>query len=128
MKVLFDTHALAWWLMDSPRLSVEARRVVSDPGNTIFASPVSAFEMATKCRIGKWPTAAILVADFEGYMARQNFTLLPVTAAHALRGGSMVGEHRDPFDRLLAGQSLVEGLPLLTSDREFRAFGVEVVW
>lgn len=128
MKVLCDTHALAWWLLDDRRLSAAARAILIEPDNQISVSAVSAFEIAIKHRIGKWPDAGNLIKDFHGIVERQGFRLLHIDAFHALRGGLLPGNHRDPFDRLLAGQSLVEVLPLVTNDAAFAAFGVEMVW
>jgi PIN domain nuclease of toxin-antitoxin system len=128
MRVLFDTHALAWWLLDDRRLSAKIRALIIDPANSVWVSAVTAFEMATKFRIGKWPGVGGLVSDFEAAIAKENFNLLPLSAAHALRGGLLEGAQRDPFDRLLAAQSLVEGLPLATDDPAFKIFGVETIW
>ena len=128
MRVLFDTHVLAWWLLDNSRLSPRVRELIIDPANDVMVSTVSAFEMATKYRIGKWPDIGGLVKEFETAVRAENFQLLPIGASHALRGGLLDGSHRDPFDRLLAAQSLVENIPLVTSDPVFKAFGVEVVW
>jgi PIN domain nuclease of toxin-antitoxin system len=128
MQVLFDTHTLAWWLMDSNRLPQTARSVIENPANSVAISAISAFEMATKYRIGNWPDIGPLVKNFELFVAREGFELLPLTTVHALRAGLLPDAHRDPFDRLLAGQSLAEGLPLMTNDVAFTAMGVETVW
>ncbi len=128
MKALFDTHALAWWLLKDERLPVKVYSLVADPENQIWVSSVSAFEMATKFRIGKWPGIGELARNFEIAIRAENFMLLPVNVLHATRGGLLEGAHRDPFDRLLAAQSIVEGMPLVTSDSAFKAFGVEAVW
>ena len=84
--------------------------------------------MATKFRIGKWTSIGGLLDDFEMAIRAERFASLPVNAAHALRGGLLAGRHRDPFDRLLAAQSLVEGFPLVTNDQAFKEFGVDTVW
>ena len=128
MKVLCDTHALAWWLLDDRRLSAKVRTLIIDLGTEVWVSAVSAFEMATKYKLGKWPGIGDLVVNFEAVMARENFAILPLSAAHAKRGGLLDGAHRDPFDRLLAAQSIIERMPLVTADAAFRGFGVETVW
>lgn len=128
MKLLLDTHALAWWLLDDGRLSIRARDLIGDPENQIFASAVSAFETATKHRLGKWPEIGPLTAAFEEVVTAQHFAIIPISAAHAGRAGNLPGTHRDPFDRLLAAQAQIEGLALLTNDRRLGDFHVETVW
>lgn len=100
----------------------------ADTNNEIWVSAISAFEIATKHRIGKWPDAGEIARDFESAVIAEGFKILPVTVAHACRGGLLNGEHRDPFDRLIAGQALVEGLPLATSDGAFSGFGIPTLW
>lgn len=128
MKALLDTHALAWWLLQDERLPADVYSLIADPENQIWVSSVSAFEMATKFRIGKWPGIGELAKNFETAIRAENFLLLPIEASHATRGGLLEGSHRDPFDRLIAAQSLVEGVPLVTNDRAFKEFGVETAW
>ncbi len=128
MKVLFDTHALAWWLLDDVRLSPKVRTLIIDPDCEVWVSAISAFEIATKYRIGKWPEAGAIANNFEVAVSAENFRVLELTAIHARLAGLMAGEHRDPFDRLIAAQALVEKLPLATGDPAFKTFGVETVW
>ncbi len=123
MRVLFDTHALAWWLLDDIRLSVKVRTLIIDPDCEVWVSAVSAFEIATKYRIGKWPEAGAIANNFEAAVTTENFRVLDLTAAHAKMAGLMAGEHRDPFDRLIAAQAMVEKLPVATGDPAFKAFG-----
>ncbi len=128
MKYLLDTHALVWWLMDDPRLSAAARTAVTNGDNEIAASAVSAFEIATKHRLGKWPEVGTLCADFVTYVMAERFVLLPVEPSHALLAGQLTGDHKDPFDRLLAAQSKLESLTLVTADKAFNVFDVECLW
>jgi PIN domain nuclease of toxin-antitoxin system len=128
VRLLLDTHSLAWWLADDRRLSRAARSEVRDPENEIWTSAVSAFEAATKYRLGKWNDAHALAVSFDSAVRDEGFQLLSITAQHASRGGLLPGDHRDPFDRLLAGQCLVERMIFVTNDRAFRAFGVETLW
>jgi len=85
-------------------------------------------ELATKLRIGKLPQVQPLVADFAQLCAADGFELLPFRHEHALRGGLVPGEHRDPFDRMLAGQALVEDLTLVSPDTAFDALGARRLW
>jgi PIN domain nuclease of toxin-antitoxin system len=128
LRLLLDTHALAWFLLDLPRLPATARTEIIDPQNTIFVSAVSAMEIASKHRIGKWPDAAPIAADFEAVVQAERFEPLPITLTHARRAGAMPGAHRDPFDRILIAQALVEDLILVSNETPFDNFGVRRLW
>lgn len=128
MKVLLDTHAFLCALIEPDRLSPKIRRLLEDDATDVVVSAVSAWEIATKFRLGKLPGAKRVVADYEealhGLQARQ----LAMTSDHALRAGSWKVEHRDPFDRMLAAQSELEKLALISCDPAMKKFGIEVVW
>lgn len=128
MTLLLDTHALLWWLFDDPKLSATARELVSDPGNKVFVSSASAWEISTKYRLGRLPDAAVLADDMGTWIQRAGFRELPVRIPHAQRAGSWPQAHRDPFDRMLAAQSALEDMPLLTRDAKLASFGIRVVW
>jgi PIN domain nuclease of toxin-antitoxin system len=128
MTYLLDTHALLFWLFNDRRLSAPARGMIADPSNRIVVSSASAWEIATKYRLGKLPGADALVSDIAGWVQKAGFVELPVTIAHAQRAGSWGSGHRDPIDRKLAAQSATEGIPLVTSDPALAAFGVTIVW
>jgi len=97
-------------------------------GAEVFVSAASAWEIATKVRVGKWPEAAPIAARIEGVIRENGFFDLAVTIEHGRLAGALPGAHRDPFDRMLAAQALVEGMPLVTADPAFRAFAVPVIW
>ncbi len=128
MKILLDTSVLLWWLSDSSALPATVAEQIDDPANTVLVSAASAWEICTKVRIGKLPTGRALCEDFSGYLARHHFEPLAITVEHACRAGRLEGSHKDPFDRMLAAQALLEDLPLVTNDSMFAAFGVKVVW
>lgn len=128
MRLLLDTHALVWWLEDSPRLGPRVLDLLKDPDNQIFVSAVSAYEAAYKHHRGRWPEAGPLVAAFEAIVVAQQFDLLPLSAAHAVRAGAFPREHRNPFDRMLVAQAMVEGVGLVSKDEGLRGMGAEVVW
>lgn len=128
MTYLLDTHALLFWLFNDRRLSAPARARIADPSNRIVVSSASAWEIATKHRLGKLPGVEVLVSDMAGWVQKAGFVELAVTIEHAQRAGSWQSAHRDPFDRMLAAQSAIEGIPLVTSDPALAAFGVPVVW
>lgn len=112
----------------NPRLSANARAAIEGESAEIYVSAVSAMELAIKVRLGKLPEAALLTHRLGESLAEQGFLPLPISIEHGRLGGLLPGNHRDPFDRLLAAQSIIESLPIVTSDAAFAAFGVEVVW
>ena len=126
--MLIDTHALLWWLNDEPSLSHAARKAMAESSNVILVSAASAWEIAIKVRLGKLPTAEELAADFEGFMLREGFTILDITANHAVRAGLLPGPHKDPFDRMLISQAQAESVPIITNERVFEAYGVRRIW
>ena len=128
MRVLLDTHALFWWLYFPELLPAKVRTMLADPDAQVFASAVSAYEMSYKHHRGRWPEVEPLVVAFEAVVAAEGFDLLPLSAGHAIRAGSYGSEHRDPFDRMLAAQAVVEGLTLMSKDRGMGEMGAEVVW
>jgi PIN domain nuclease of toxin-antitoxin system len=128
VRLLLDTHALLWWFSDAPALSPRMQALIDDPASTIFVSAASAWEICTKVRIGKLPTGQALCEDFNGYLQRFHFTPLPISIEHGRLAGRLPGAHRDPFDRMLAAQSLVEDMPLATNDPVFAGLGVTAVW
>ena len=128
VRVLLDTHAFLWWVADSARLSGAARRVIDDEGNTIFVSAVSAWEIATKHRIGKLPQAEAVALDVTGSIAGQGFEALAITVDDAERAGRLPGPHRDPFDRVLIAQAQARDLAVVSVDRALDGYGVHRLW
>jgi PIN domain nuclease of toxin-antitoxin system len=128
MRCLLDTHTLLWWLFDDPRLSDTARGIVMDRSNEVYVSGASAWEIATKHRLGRLDSAAPLIQDMRGWIARAGFGELAITIAHAQRAGSWPQPHRDPFDRMLAAQSVLDALPIVSRDPALAQFGVLPVW
>lgn len=128
MRLLLDTHALAWFAMDRHSLSTRAKTALEDAAAVLFVSAVSALEMATKHRLGKWPEVAALVADFEASTVGVGLHQLPLSDRHAIVAGSFRQGRGDPFDRLLAAQALVEAMPIVSIDEDLDAFGVQRFW
>lgn len=128
MRLLLDTHALLWWLTDDARLSAAARAALLDKGNEIHVSAASAWEIATKQRLGKLDGIAPVAEWFGQLAAADGFAHLPISFLHALRAGAYPLEHRDPFDRMLAAQSELEAMVLVTRDPEFGAFACHTFW
>ena len=128
MKALLDTHAFLWWAVDSSRLSVHARRIIADGGNTLFFSAASGWELAIKVQLGKLKLPDRLERFVPSRMNRYSFQVLPIQLSHALRAGSLPPLHRDPFDRMLVSQSQIDDLPILTADPLIRQYEVDVIW
>ena len=128
MVALLDTHAFLWWIADSGRLSAAAWRAIADDTNNIVVSAASAWEIATKHRIGKLPTADAVAPDIPGVIADQGFGELPITVEDTARAGSLPGPHRDPFDRMLIAQTLSRNLVLISIEPIFDRYGVRRLW
>ena len=128
MRLLLDTHAFLWWLSGSRRLSGAARRAVEDDANEIVVSAASAWEIATKHRLGKLPGSEALARDVGGAIASQGFEELAITVRDAERAGRLPGPHRDPFDRMLIAQALAHDLTLVSTDAAFDRYGVGRLW
>ncbi len=128
MKPLIDTQPFFWWFSGSGRLSPRARRAIEDDGNDILVSAATAWEIATKHRLGKLPEAAPLAQDIAGAMAGQGFEELPITVADASRAGSLPGPLSDPFDSVLIAQALSRELALASNESIFENYGVRRVW
>ena len=128
MKLLLDTHALIWWWTDAPQLSPEVRRILSAGDNEIFVSAACIWEIATKWRIGKLREIADPASQYAPLMTENGFVGLALTEEHAMKAGLLAGEHRDPFDRMIAAQALIEGLSVITRDPALAAFGCDVIW
>jgi len=106
-----------------------AATLLRDSSNTVLVSAASAWEIATKYRLGRLRGAGPIVAGYVAHLAALQAEELPIRSAHALKAGSFTAEHRDPFDRMLAAQAIVEGVPLLTDDAAFGLFpDVETLW
>lgn len=97
-------------------------------GQQVFVGVASAWEIATKVRIGKWDAAAGLIADWPAQRAAEEFSELPITSAHARRAGRMAGSNKDPFDRIIVAQAELDGLRPVSADGRLKDFGADVIW
>ncbi len=127
MSYLIDTHILLWWLFDDKKLDNECRNIIRNPDCPIIVSSATAWEIATKYRIGKLPEAKQLVEQYSQILHQAKFIELAITTAHALRAGSLPIDHRDPFDRMLVAQAELESLPLITYDKAFHTGLIQVI-
>lgn len=128
MRLLLDTHTLLWWLTENPSLQASARKLIANKNNDILVSAASAWEIATKVRLGKLSIAIDLARDFTAYLERERFDSLAVTAEHGIRAGLLPGPHKDPFDRMLIAQALAENLAIVSNDVVFDGYGVKRTW
>ncbi len=128
MKLLLDTDALLWATLAPDSLSRAASVAISDESNAIFVSAASPWEIATKVRIGKLPGAEQLERNFLDVMNDAGYDLLPIAVETALRAGRLTGEHRDPFDRILAAQALAADMPIVSADRELDSLSIRRIW
>lgn len=127
MRLLLDTHALLWWLLDDPALPATARRAI-ERAEAVYASAASVWEIAIKQRLGKLPELAISVAELPGLIGQSGFVPLPVHDRHAAAVCALPQHHRDPFDHLLIVQARMEGLTLVSRDAQFKAYGIALKW
>lgn len=128
MRLLLDTHAFIWWLSDSGRLPTPVRGALFDATNEVYVSAASAWEVATKARIGKLPEAVKLAHDFVAHLAAQGFLELGITVEHGQRAGLLPGTHKDPFDRVLIAQAQTENLVLVSNEVVFDHYGIIRLW
>ena len=127
MRYLLDTHTFLWWVFDIPKLGPRAREIMASPSSELLLSAASAWEISIKWSLGRLQLAKPPAEFVPQQMAANNINPLVVEVAHALKVAELQRHHRDPFDRMLAAQALVEGLPILSSDDILTKYGVEVI-
>jgi PIN domain nuclease of toxin-antitoxin system len=120
MRFLLDTHVLLWWLANDPKLSTDMREIIINPVNNCFVSAVTIWEIAIKTSLGKLkqPDGLLVV------LLDNRFQVMDISAEHCLNVGSLPWHHKDPFDRMLISQALVEGLTLISVDMKFKLYDV----
>lgn len=121
MNLLLDTHVALWAIADDPRLSAQGRQLILDPQNQVVVSAATVWEIAIKHGLGKGDMP-LSGAEALGYFNQAGYQLLPITAQHAAAVEALPPIHRDPFDRLLAAQALIEPLRLVTHDATLASY------
>ena len=127
MKLLLDTHVFIWWDIDPAKISPAAMAALRDPGNSVFLSVVSVWEMVIKVELGKLilhhPLSEIIASQQEN-----GIEVLPVELRHSLAVARLPSIHKDPFDRLLIAQSNVESMEFVSADRLITGYPVQILW
>lgn len=123
MRLLLDTHVFLWWLADHAGLKPGVRRAIAN-ADVVCVSAASAWEAAIKVALGKLR----IPGSLEAAVDESEFTKLPISFRHAEEVAGLQNHHSDPFDRMLIAQAQVEGLTLLTRDRQFEPYGIPVLW
>jgi PIN domain nuclease of toxin-antitoxin system len=127
-SLLLDSHALFWFIRGNTRPSPAAWEAIQNTDNVVYVSAVTAWEIASKFHLGKWPEARELVNNLAGIMSTLSFESLPLSIEHAHRAGALPHVHRDPFNRVLAAQAEIDDIAPVTVDPAFRHFSVRVLW
>ena len=128
MRLILDTHAFYWWQTGDNALSTAARTAIADRQNEKYVSAITAREIVTKFRSGKEPGFALLAADVSAAVAAQGFSALPITMRHAEVASNLPLHHKDPMDRLLIAQAIVETMTIVTIDGNFRHYPATLLW
>lgn len=128
MRALLDTHVFLWWITDDDRLSEKAREIISDGRNELLFSAASGWEISIKAGLGRLEISEDLERFVADQLSRNAVEALPIHLSHALNVHKLSDHHRDPFDRILVSQALLEGIPLLSADPEIPRYPVEVIW
>jgi PIN domain nuclease of toxin-antitoxin system len=128
VRLLLDTHAFLWFVLNDPQLSAPARAAISDPANDVLVSPATYWEIAIKVRTGKYTLAAPYQDFIQHSLDANDFEILPIEVRHTAVVAAMPFHHRDPFDRLLIAQALAEDVALVSNEALFDAYGVRRLW
>lgn len=123
--MLLDTHILLWWLSDDKRLPKEAEKIIKDDDNQVYVSAASIWEVAIKAALGQIKVEPFAIQEA---IAPSGFLELSVTGVHAAQVFRLPHHHRDPFDRMLVAQSLVEPMRLLTTDKLLAHYGETILF
>jgi PIN domain nuclease of toxin-antitoxin system len=125
MRLLLDTHAFLWFVLDDPQLSTKARAAIEDEGADVLVSPASYWEIAIKVSLGKYALTVPYETFWQRGIGDNGFAVLPIEVRHTAALLDLPFHHRDPFDRLLVAQAMVESIPLVSADRRLDAYPIQ---
>ena len=128
MNVLLDTQALLWHYLDDPKLSATAETTMADPANRVLVSAASHWEIAIKLSTGKYTLAVPFAAFLQEAIYDNGFALLPIEPRHTAELVALPYHHRDPFDRLIIAQAMVEKLPIVSADPALDLYPIQRIW
>lgn len=128
MKLLLDTHAFIWWDSAPARLSLQALALCQDRQNTLVVSVASLWEMQIKLQLGKLRLALPLREIVEAQRQANGIEILPVDRSHVFALEDLPVHHKDPFDRLIVAQAIVEQAVLISGDPNIAQYPVQVIW
>lgn len=128
MTVLLDTHALLWHYLDDPKLTAAARASIADPTNQVFVSPASHWEIAIKLAIGKYSLQVSFGVFVQEAIFDNGFSILSIEPRHTAELIAMPFHHRDPFDRLIVAQAMVENKSIISGDAVLDAYPIRRIW
>ena len=128
MKVLLDTHAFLWYVLDGPHLSAAARAVVERDDTEVLVSPASYWEIAIKISLRKYALTVPYETFWRSGIEENDFHILPIEIKHTAALLTMPFHHKDPFDRLLIAQAVAEDIPLVSSDSVLDAYSIKRIW
>jgi PIN domain nuclease of toxin-antitoxin system len=127
MKLLLDTHLLIWWSSSPERLSTNVYNLITDPSNTFIFSIASVWEIQIKYQLGKLNLISPLPSLIETQQRVNKLRILPIELAHIYALDGLPNHHRDPFDRIVIAQAIVEKMPLLSADTVFDAYPIQKI-
>ena len=128
MRLLLDTHAFLWFILDDPQLSPAAKAIIEDPANDVAISPANYWEIAIKIGLRKYSLPQPYQPFMESQIAANDFRILHIEPRHTSLLTNMPPHHKDPFDRLLVAQAIVEDMPLVSGDPQLDAYPVTRLW
>ncbi|WP_407050382.1 type II toxin-antitoxin system VapC family toxin [Methyloraptor flagellatus] len=127
MNLLLDTHAFLWWMVGDDKLSMAAAEAIRS-ATVVHVSAATAWEIATKARLGKLHGFGHIAADLTGSLLAHGFPPRPISFEAGTLAGTLAHDHRDPFDRMLIAQAKIDRLQLVSNERLFDTFSVERLW
>ena len=128
MKYLLDTHSFLWFVLDDKRISTKAKSIIKDRQNEIFFSAASAWEMAIKIKLNRIKIKGELESFISEQLVTNSFIPLSITISHSLYTERLPQFHKDPFDRMIIAQSIVENLQLISKDKDVKKYKIATVW